>query len=146
MSLLSAWSISLDSTFKPKITIGRLKSQTLKCSDTIGRSNRYRKIESVSEDRIGIGRSNRYRNRPDPSRLTVPLNLFFHSATYNCKCAYLSFENSTPPQFTSEQWSLFRLWKLEWRNGDVLVTPLHYLQMCGAFIAVFTSEKRWMTI
>jgi hypothetical protein len=28
----------------------------------------------------------------------------------------------------------------------VLLTPLRLLQMRGAFIATFTSEKRWMTI
>jgi hypothetical protein len=37
----------------------------------------------------------------------------FHSAIYSRKCAYLSFGNSTLPQLTSEQWSLFRLWQLE---------------------------------
>jgi hypothetical protein len=41
------------------------------------------------------------------------LNLLFHSAIYNRKCAYLSFGNSTPPQLASAQWSLFRLWQLE---------------------------------
>jgi hypothetical protein len=41
------------------------------------------------------------------------INLFFHSAIYNCKCAYLSFRNSTLPQFASAQWSFFRLWQLE---------------------------------
>jgi hypothetical protein len=34
----------------------------------------------------------------------------------------------------------------KWRNGGVLFTPLQNLQMRGAFIAAFTSEKRWMTI
>jgi hypothetical protein len=28
----------------------------------------------------------------------------------------------------------------------VLLTPLHILQMCRAFIAALTSEKGWMTI
>jgi hypothetical protein len=28
----------------------------------------------------------------------------------------------------------------------VLLTPLHILQMRRAFIAAFTSEKRWMTM
>jgi len=39
--------------------------------------------------------------------------LFFPSAIYNRKCAYQSFNNSTPPQLTSVQWSLFRLWQLK---------------------------------
>jgi hypothetical protein len=56
---------------------------------------------------------------------------------------YLSFKNSSPPQLTSAQWSLFRLWQLKKKKG-VLLTPLRNLQMCGAFIAAFTSEKRWM--
>jgi hypothetical protein len=38
---------------------------------------------------------------------------FFHSAIFNSKYAYLSFKNSTPPQLTSVQWSLFRLWQLK---------------------------------
>jgi hypothetical protein len=38
---------------------------------------------------------------------------FFHSEIYNCKCAYLNFENLTPSQLASEQWYLFRLWQLE---------------------------------
>jgi hypothetical protein len=32
------------------------------------------------------------------------------------------------------------------RNRGVLLTPLRILQIHGAFIAAFTSEKRWMTI
>ncbi len=68
---------------------------------------------------------------------------FFHSAFYNRKCAYLSFKNSTPPQLTSAQWSLLRLWQLKKKKG-VLLTPLRNLQMRGAFISAFTSEKRWM--
>jgi hypothetical protein len=32
------------------------------------------------------------------------------------------------------------------RNGGVLLTPFRNLQMHGAFIAAFTSEKRRMTI
>ncbi len=34
----------------------------------------------------------------------------------------------------------------KWRNWGVLLTLLRNLQMRGAFIAAFTSEKRWMTI
>jgi hypothetical protein len=47
------------------------------------------------------------------SAVKIGLNLFFHSAIYTCKCAYLNFGNSTPPQFASAQWSLLRLWQLE---------------------------------
>ncbi len=32
------------------------------------------------------------------------------------------------------------------RNWGVLLTPLHNIQMGGAFITAFTSEKQWMTI
>jgi hypothetical protein len=32
------------------------------------------------------------------------------------------------------------------RNLGILLTPLRILQMRGAFIAAFKSEKRWMTI
>ena len=73
---------------------------------------------------------------------------FFHCAIYNRKCAYLSFKNSTPPQLTSAQWSWFRHWQLKKEEifEAVLLTPLRILQMCEAFIASFTSEKRWMTI
>jgi hypothetical protein len=67
---------------------------------------------------------------------------FFHCAIYNRKCAYLSFKNSTPPQLTSAKWSLFRLWQLKKEEIEgVLLTPLRILQMPGAFIAAFTSEK-----
>jgi hypothetical protein len=38
---------------------------------------------------------------------------FFHSTIYNRKCAYLSFKNSIPAQFTSALWSLFRLWPVK---------------------------------
>jgi hypothetical protein len=47
------------------------------------------------------------------------LNLFFHSAIYSSKCAYLNFKNSTPPQWTSVQWSLFRLWQLKKEEIEV---------------------------
>jgi hypothetical protein len=40
-------------------------------------------------------------------------NFFFRYAIYNCECDYLSFQNSIPPQLTSAQWSLFRLWQLK---------------------------------
>jgi hypothetical protein len=74
---------------------------------------------------------------------TLGLNLlFFHSAIYNRKCAYLSFKNSTPLQLTNAQWSLFRLWQLRKEEIDcVLLKPLPILQMHGAFTAAFTSEK-----
>ncbi len=42
------------------------------------------------------------------------------SAIYNRKCAYLSFENSSHPQLTSAQWSLFRLWQLENEDMEAL--------------------------
>jgi hypothetical protein len=75
------------------------------------------------------------------------IKFFFHSAIYNRKCANLSFKNSTPPQLTSAQWSLFRLWQLKKEEIEgVLLTPLRILQMRGAFIAAFTIEKRWMKI
>jgi hypothetical protein len=74
-------------------------------------------------------------------------NLFFHSAINNCKCAYLSFKNSTLPQLTSAQWSLFRIWQLKKEEMEgVLLTPLRIFQMSGAFMAAFSSEKRRMTI
>jgi hypothetical protein len=78
---------------------------------------------------------------------TLGLNLLFlHSSINNRKCAYLSFKNSTPLQLTSAQWSLFRLWQLRKEEIEcVLLKPLPILQMYGAFIAAFTSEKRWMT-
>jgi hypothetical protein len=42
----------------------------------------------------------------------------------------------------ARQWSLFRLWQLENKeNGSILLTPLRNLQMRGAFITDFTSEK-----
>jgi hypothetical protein len=63
---------------------------------------------------------------------------FFHFAIYNRKCAYLSFKNSTPLQLTSAQWSLFCLWQLKKEEYEGV---LRILQMRGAFIAVFTSEK-----
>ncbi len=70
---------------------------------------------------------------------------FLRSAIYNRKWAYLSFKNSTPPQLTSVQWSLFRLWQLQKEEIEgVLLTPLRILQMWGTYIAAFTSEKRWM--
>jgi hypothetical protein len=34
---------------------------------------------------------------------------------------------------------------LGFKNLGVLLTPLRTLQMRGAFIEAFTSEKRWMT-
>jgi hypothetical protein len=79
------------------------------------------------------------------------LNLFFHSAIYNCKCAYLSFGNSTPPQFASAQWSLLRLWQLENEEMEAawqvpVKQSLRNLQRCGSTIATFPSEKRKMTI
>jgi hypothetical protein len=48
---------------------------------------------------------------------------------------------------TSAQWSLIRPWQLKKEEIEgVLLTPLRILQMRGAFIAAFTSEKQWMTI
>ncbi len=73
--------------------------------------------------------------------------IVFCSTIYNCKCAYLSFKNSTPPQLTSAQWSFFHLWQLKKEETEsVLLTPLHILQMRRAFIAAFTNEKHRMTI
>jgi hypothetical protein len=76
----------------------------------------------------------------------LELNLFFHPAIYNCKCAYLSFRNSTPPQFASVQWSLFHLWQLENEEMEgFLLMPvrqsLRNLQRCEVFIMAFTCEK-----
>ncbi len=54
---------------------------------------------------------------------THGLKLFFYSAIYNRKCDYLNFWNSTPPQWASARWSLFRLLQWEWRHGCFLLTP-----------------------
>jgi hypothetical protein len=70
---------------------------------------------------------------------------FFHSTIYNRKWAYLSSEDSTPPQLTSAQWFLFRLWQLKNEEMEAL-TLLHSLQMRRVFIPALPSEKRWMKI
>ncbi len=88
---------------------------------------------------------------------TLGWNLLFLSTVYNCKCAYLSFKNSTHPQLASVQWTLFRLWQLENEEMEAFVNTiapwpmpirpsLRSLQKCGAFIPTFTSEKWKMSI
>ena len=82
---------------------------------------------------------------------------FFHSAIYNCKCAYLSL--GTQPyrtwQMRNGHCSAFGNWKMKkWRHfvntfAHWLVSirhALHNLQSCRAFVMTFTSEKWKMTI
>ena len=67
---------------------------------------------------------------------------FFHFAIYNCKCAYLSFGNSTPPQLASVKWSLFRLWQLE--NEEMEAFCKHHCAVVNAgkaVLAQFTKAR-----
>ncbi len=55
------------------------------------------------------------------------INIFFSSAIYNRKCAYLNFVNSTAPQLASALRFLFCLWLL--KNEEMVEFLLHIPKM-----------------
>jgi hypothetical protein len=84
---------------------------------------------------------------------TLGLNLFFHSAIYKRKRASKA-QPLCNEQVRNRLCSTFGNWKMKKCRLFVSIVPwplperqsLRNLQKCGAFIAAFTSEKRWMTI
>ncbi len=74
---------------------------------------------------------------------TLGLNL----VSYNRKCAYLSFENSTPPQLTSAQWSLFRLWQFKNEEMEAFCYHCCAIHKCAAHSSrlLQVKNKRWLS-
>ncbi len=67
---------------------------------------------------------------------------FFPQFTIVCKCPSRNFGNSTPRQFASAQWSLFRLWQLEnegWRRRSKKVESELFHR---TFANPFTIQRR----